>query len=140
MMNQSKVDKIVHATIRIHLSESVYFTMQLCSTAFQIWKTLSDTYEKKATTTKIHMIRRLYNLRMKESDSVHAHLNEYESLCSQILTQGMTIKDELNVILLTIVCRTLTSVVKYSEVTSSILTEATRRKSFANDSANDAYI
>ena len=121
----TKLDKIVHATIRIHLSESVYFTMQLCSTAFQIWKTLLDTYEKKVTTTKIHMIRRLYNLRMNESDSVHAHLNEYESLRSQILTQGMTIKDELNVMLLTILCNALTSAVKYSEVTSSILTKDT---------------
>ena len=37
---------------------------------------------------KIYLIRRLYNLRMKESDSVQAHLNEYESLSSQISSQG----------------------------------------------------
>jgi hypothetical protein len=28
--------------------------------------------------TKIYLIRRLYNLRMKESDLITAHLNEYE--------------------------------------------------------------
>ena len=29
-----KLDRIVHATIRMHLSELVYFTVQSCSTAF----------------------------------------------------------------------------------------------------------
>ena len=58
--------------------------MHDCTIAFELWKTLSETYEKKVASTKMYLIRRLYNLRMKESDSVHAHLNEYESLSSQI--------------------------------------------------------
>ena len=37
-----KLDRIVYATIRMHLSELVYFTMQSCSTAFQLCKTLLD--------------------------------------------------------------------------------------------------
>ena len=37
---------------------------------------------------------------MKESDSVQALLNEYESINSQILAQGMTIDDELKALLL----------------------------------------
>ena len=44
----------------------------------------AETYEKKVASTKMYLIRRLYNLRMKEFDSVQAHLNEYESLSSQI--------------------------------------------------------
>ena len=50
--------------------ESVYFKVQSCSTTFELWKTLSDTYEKKIVVTKIYLIRHLYNLRMKEADSV----------------------------------------------------------------------
>ena len=84
----------------MHLSGLVYFTMQSCLTAFQLWKTLLDTYEKKVTATKIYLIRRLCNLRMKESDSVQVHLNEYKSLSSQISPQGMTIEDELRAMLL----------------------------------------
>ena len=38
-----KLDRIVRTTIRMHLSESMYFIMQSCSTAFELWKTLSDT-------------------------------------------------------------------------------------------------
>ena len=50
-----KLDRIVRAMIRMHLSESVYFTVQLCSTTFELWKTLSNTYEKKVTATKIYI-------------------------------------------------------------------------------------
>ena len=79
-----KLNRIIRATIRMHLLESMYFTVQSCSTTFELWKTMSYTYEKKVAATKIYLIQRLYNLRMKESDSVQAHLNEYEILSSQI--------------------------------------------------------
>ena len=95
-----KLDRIVRTTIRMHLSESVYFTVQSCSMAFELWRILSDTYEKKVVATKIYLIWHLYNLRMKESDSVQAHLNKYESLSSQILSQGTAIEDELMAMLL----------------------------------------
>ena len=49
---------------------------------------------------KIYLIQRLYNLRMKESDLVQAHLNKYESLSSQIAAHGTTIEDELKAMLL----------------------------------------
>ena len=102
--------------------------------------------------TKMYLIRRLYNLRMKESDSVQAHLNEYESLRSQISSQGMTIEDELRAMILmsslpsswetfvTTVCNASTIAIKYSKVMSAILTEAARRKSFTKDSAEEAYV
>jgi hypothetical protein len=91
----TKLDRVARATIRMHLSESVYYTVQSCTTANELWKTLSDIYEKKVATTKIYLIRRLYDLRMKESDSITAHVNEYEGIISQLSAQGMTIDDEL---------------------------------------------
>ena len=88
----------------------------------------------------MYLIRRLYNLRMKESNSVQAHLNKHENLSSQISSQGTTIQDELRAMILmsslpsswetfiTTVCNASTTVVKYSEVTTAILTEAARAK------------
>ena len=88
---------------------------------------------------------------MKESDSVHVHLNEYESLSSHILAQGTTLEDELRAMMLmtslspswetfvTTMCNASTTAMKYSKVTSAILTEAPQRKSFAKDSTNEAY-
>ena len=128
----------------MRLSELVYFTVQSCETAFELWK--------KVTSTKMYLIRRLYNLRMKDSDLVQAHLNEYESLSSQITSQGTTIEDELRAMILmsslpsswetfvTTVCNASTTAIKYSKVTSAILTEATRRKSFTKDLVEEAYV
>jgi hypothetical protein len=96
----AKLDRVAHATIRMHLSEFVYYTVQSCTTMSELWKTLSDTYEKKVAATKIYLIRRLYNLRIKESDSITAHLNDYEGIISQLSAQGMTIDDELKALLL----------------------------------------
>jgi hypothetical protein len=89
-----KLDRVAPEAIRMHLSESMYYTVQSCTTAKELWKTLSDTYEKKVAATKIYLIRRLYNLRMKESDSIMAHLIEYEGVISQLPAEGMTIDDE----------------------------------------------
>ena len=121
-----KLNKIVHTTIRMHLSESVYFTMQSCSTTFELWKTLSETDEKKIAATEIYLIRRVQNLQMKEFDSVQTYLNEYKSLSSHISAQGTTIKNELRAMMLmtslpsswetfvTTVCNASTTVVNYS--------------------------
>ena len=118
-------------------------------------RTLEDTVgdtEKKVAATKIYLIRRLYNMRMKESNSVQTHLNEYESLSSQISAERTTIEDELRAMLLmsslpsswetfvTTMCNASTTAVKYSEVTSPILTEAAWRKSSAKDSVDEAYV
>jgi hypothetical protein len=135
----------------MHLSESVYYMVYACTTAKELWKTLSDTYETKVTATKIYLIRRLYNFRMKESDSITAHLNEYEGVISQLSAQGMKIDDELKALLLmstlpaswetfiTTVCSASAMAVKYSETTSSILSEDTQRKMFVQNSASEAY-
>jgi hypothetical protein len=71
----------------MHLSESVYYTVQAYMTV------LSDTYEKKVAATKIYLIRRLYNLRMKESDSI-------TGLCREglyvVLPEVVTVVGEYN--------------------------------------------
>ena len=41
---------------------------------------------------------------------------------------------------ITTVCNASTTAIKYSEVTSAILTEAARRKSFTKDSVEEAYV
>ena len=91
-----KLDHIARATIQMNLPESVYYKMQSCLTTYQLWKMLSDTYEKKVVATKIYLIWRLYNLWMKGFDSVQAH----ESINYQISAQGMTIDNEVKALLL----------------------------------------
>ena len=83
-----KLDRIVQAPVWMHLSESMYYIVKSCPTTFELWKTLSDTYEKKVAAKTIYLIWCLYNLRLKESDSVQAHINEYESINSNFRHRG----------------------------------------------------
>ena len=148
----TKLDRIVQENIRMHLFESMYYTVRSCSTTFQLWKTLSGTHKKKVAIIKIYLIWCLYNLQMKESNSFQAYLNKYESINSQISAQGMTINDELKVVLLMssfppswgtfvmIVCSALATTIKYSEITSTILFEDAQRKTFTHESTNDAFM
>jgi hypothetical protein len=88
---------------------------------------------------------------MRESDSITAHLNDYEGIISELPAQGMTIDDELKALLLmsnlppswatfvTTVCNASATAVKYSETMSSILSEDARRKTFVQNSTNEAY-
>ena len=109
--------------------------VQSCSTTFQLWKTLSDTYEKKVVVAKIYLIYRLYNFPIKESDSVRAHINKYESINSQLSAQGMTIEEEMRAHVLVyslppswetfviIMCNESGVVLQYFEAKESILTK-----------------
>ena len=58
----NRKDRVGRATIRLHLSELVYYTIQSCATAHAIWAMLLSTYEKKMAMTKIYLIGCLYNL------------------------------------------------------------------------------
>ena len=90
---------MAHATIRMHLSELVYYTVESCATAHALWQTLLSTYEKKTVVIKIYLIRHLYNLQMKESDSVTLHLSAYETIIAQLSSPGMTIEEELRALI-----------------------------------------
>jgi hypothetical protein len=88
---------------------------------------------------------------MKESDSITAHLNDYEGVIYELSAQGMMIDDELKALLLmsslpsswetfvTTVCNSSATAVMYSETTSSILSEDAQRKTFVQNSAGEAY-
>ena len=109
-------------------------------------------YEKKATATKIYLITCLYNLRMKESNSVTAHLSANESLIVQLPSEGMTIDKELNALILmnclpqswetfiAMVCNMSTTAMPYASATRSILSENASRKSFELTTSGEAYI
>ena len=58
----NRQDQIARGTLRMHLPESVYYTVQSCMTTHTLWQTLLSTYEKIASATKIYLIRHLYNL------------------------------------------------------------------------------
>ena len=62
----------------------MYFNVVEEKTTKSLWKKLHDLYEKNTTTNIVFLMKKLYNLKMKEGASVAEHLNEFNVITSQL--------------------------------------------------------
>lgn len=95
-----QLDAEAKSTIRLHRTESVYFTIVGEATTQSLWQKLCDTYEKKTASNKVYLMKKLYELRMKEGGSVSAHLNDFNILFAQLTSQGLMFDGEVQSIFL----------------------------------------
>lgn len=51
-------------------------------------------YEDKSLVNKIFLRRKLYNLKMKDDDSIHEHLNEFNFLMNELLEICVKVDEE----------------------------------------------
>ena len=96
----AELDALAKSTIRLHLAESVYFTMVSETTSFNLWNKLCSTYEKETASNKVYLMKRLFELQMKEGTSVASHLNEFNIIFSQMQAQKLEFGDEVKAIFL----------------------------------------
>ena len=82
--NWAELDALAKSTIRLHLAESVHFTVVSETTSFNMWKKLYSTYEKETASNKVYLMKRLFELQMKKGTSVASHLNEFNIIFSQM--------------------------------------------------------
>ena len=80
----AEFDALTKSTIGLHLAELVYFTMVNETTSHNLWKKLYSMYEKETAANKVYLMKRLFELQMKEGTSVAAHLNEFNIIFSQM--------------------------------------------------------
>jgi hypothetical protein len=88
------------STIRLHLADCLYCIVLDCKNFKELWKKLCTTCEKEIASNKVYLMRKLYDLHMKDTDSIAFHLNQFDALCSQLQAQKMTIDDKLKAICL----------------------------------------
>ena len=65
-----------------------------------LWKKLHDLYEKKTTSYKVFLMKKLYNLKIKEGALVAEHLNEFNIITSHLSSIKIVLDDEIRAILL----------------------------------------
>ncbi|MCO5559196.1 hypothetical protein L7F22_012791 [Adiantum nelumboides] len=94
------MDAKAKATIRLHLAESVFFTIMDHKTTKELWDSLCATWESKSASNKVFLMKKLFKLQMKEDGSITAHLNEFNSLFSQLTSKGLNLDDEMKTIFL----------------------------------------
>ncbi|MCO5549376.1 hypothetical protein L7F22_002847 [Adiantum nelumboides] len=141
------------ATIHLHLAESVFFTIIGKTIAKDLWDSLCSAWESKSASNKVFLMKKLMKLSMKKGSTISSLLNEFNSLFSQLTSQGFDFDDELKFIFLlcslpsswdifcTVISNSaLSGKLVFNDVTNVLLTEAICHKSLDVSSHGDAYI
>ena len=89
-----KLDRKAKSTIRLCVSDSVLLNVSGEATAKALWDKLGTLYQSKSLVNKLFLRKKLYNLRMKDGDSVTEHLNAFNTVVSQLLSVDIKISDE----------------------------------------------
>ena len=74
------LDRQVLGVIRLTLSRSVAHNIVKEKTTTDLMKTLSGMYEKPSANNKVHLMKKLFNLKLTENASVAQHLNEFNTI------------------------------------------------------------
>ena len=86
-----KLHRKAKSTIRLCVSDSVFFIVLGEATAKSLWDKLGTLYQSKSLVNKLFPQKKLYNLRMKDGDSVIKHLNAFNTLVSQLASVDIKI-------------------------------------------------
>ncbi|KAE8711156.1 Villin-2 [Hibiscus syriacus] len=94
------LDEKALGVIRLTLSRNVAFNIAKEKTTADLMAALSSMYEKPSASNKIHLMRRLFNLRIAEGVSVAQHLNELNTITTQLSSVEIEFDDEVRALIL----------------------------------------
>eukprot|EP00253_Pinus_taeda_P034034 PITA_34034 len=119
------------------------------ATVKALWDKLGTLYQSKSLVNKLFLQKKLYNLRMKDGDSVTVHLNAFNIVVSQLLSVDIKISDEDKCISLlcslphlwdslVIALGNNATALQFDKIVSSLLMEEMRRKNMESQDG-DAF-
>ena len=117
------------------------------ATAKALWVKLGTLYQSKSLVNKLFLRKKLYNLRMKDRDSVTEHLNEFNTMVSQLASINIKISDEDKCITLlcslpdswyslVIAIGSNATTLQFDEIVSSLLMKEMRRKNMESQNGD----
>ena len=77
-------DRQVLVVIRLTLSRSIAHNVVKEKITVNLLKELSGMYEKLSASNKVHLMKKLFNLKMVENALVAQHLNEFNTITNQL--------------------------------------------------------
>ena len=89
------LDRQVFGVIRLTLSRSIAHNVVKEKTTTNLMKALSGMYEKPSVNNKVHLMKKLFNLKMAENASVAQHLNEFNTITNQLSFVEIDFDDEI---------------------------------------------
>ena len=63
-------------------------------------KALSGMYEKPSANNKVHLMKKLFNLKMAENASVAQHLNKFNTITNQLSYVEIDFDDEIHALII----------------------------------------
>ncbi|GKA13746.1 retrovirus-related pol polyprotein from transposon TNT 1-94 [Tanacetum coccineum] len=86
--------------VRLSLTKNVAYNVVNEKTTYDLFKALSNMYEKPSASNKVFLIRQLVNTKMNEGASVADHVNEFNSILSRLMSVDIKFDDEVQALLL----------------------------------------
>ena len=119
------------------VSDSVLLNVSGEATTKTLWEKLGTLYQSKSLVNKLFLRKKLYNLRMKDGDSVTEHLNAFNTVVGQLASVDIKISDEDKCISLlcslpdswdslVIVIGSNTTTLNFDDIVSALLSEEMR--------------
>ncbi|KAE8692217.1 Receptor-like serine/threonine-protein kinase SD1-8 [Hibiscus syriacus] len=137
--------------IRLTLSRNVAFNIAKEKITAGLMTALSSMYEKPSASNKVHLMRRLFNLRMTEGASVAQHLNELNTITTQLSSVEIEFDDEVRALILlsslpdswnttvtTVNSSSGNNKLKFDDVRDLVLSEEIRRRESGEASTSSA--
>jgi hypothetical protein len=130
--------------------DSVLLNVSEEATTKDLWEKLGKLYQSKSLVNKLFLRKKLYNLRMRDGDSVADHLNAFNTMVSQLVSVDIKISDEDKCISLlcslpdswdslVVAIGSNTTSLKFEEVVSSLLSEEMRQKNMEGHSTDALF-
>jgi hypothetical protein len=88
------LDRKALRTIRLSLTTSVAFNISKEKTTKELMDTLDKLYEKPLMSNKVFLMKRLFNMKMSEGESVADHLNEFNMVTNQLSSIKVDFDDD----------------------------------------------
>ena len=93
------LDRKALETVHLCLAASVAFNILKETTTDGLMQTLAKLYEKPSSSNKVFLMKQLFNMKMSEGGSVADHLNDFNTVTSQLSSVGVNFDDEVRALL-----------------------------------------
>ena len=93
------LDRQVLGVIRLTLSRFVAHNIVKEKTIANLMKALSGMYEKLSANNKVHLMKKLFNLKMAENASIAQHLNEFKITTNQLSSVEIDFNDKIHALI-----------------------------------------
>ena len=88
-------DRQALAVVRLTLARTMAFNVNDIKTTTWLIKALSDMYEKPSAMNKVYLMRQLFVLEMNKGSSAAEHINELNSIISQLSSINIVFEDKV---------------------------------------------